>query len=265
MTVLQPTDEQVYEVAEQLGISVDAAKVALMQPRFADYVAAYKVVDDMADPLPEIKYPRTPGYRPGPEENPHNAWYYKTEVKGAPEGKLKGRTVALKDNVMLAGVPMMNGSATLEGFVPNMDATVVTRLLDAGATITGKVHCECFCLSGGSHTSAAGAVQNPRAPGYSAGGSSSGSAAAVAAGEVDMAIGGDQGGSVRIPAAYCGIVAMKATYGLVPYTGIMPIEPYIDHTGPMTANVPDNALMLEAIAGPDGYDTRQQNVLTQPY
>ena len=265
MTVLQPTDEQVYEVAEQLSISVDAAKVALMQPRFADYVAAYKVVDDMADPLPEIKYPRTPGYRPGPEDNPHNAWYYKTEVKGAPEGKLKGRTVALKDNVMLAGVPMMNGSATLEGFVPNMDATVVTRLLDAGATITGKVHCECFCLSGGSHTSAAGAVQNPRAPGYSAGGSSSGSAAAVAAGEVDMAIGGDQGGSVRIPAAYCGIVAMKATYGLVPYTGIMPIEPYIDHTGPMTANVPDNALMLEAIAGPDGYDTRQQNVVTQPY
>ena len=265
MTVLQPTDQQVYEIAKQLGMHIDDAKVALVQPRFADYVAAYKVVDEMADPLPEVKYPRTPGYRPTGDENPHNAWYYKTEVKGAREGKLAGKTVALKDNVMLAGVPMMNGSATLEGFVPNLDATVVTRLLDAGATITGKAHCECFCLSGGSHTNATGAVHNPRAPGYSAGGSSSGSAALVAAGDVDMALGGDQGGSVRIPAAYCGIVAMKATYGLVPYTGVMPIEPFIDHTGPMTANVADNALMLEAMAGPDGYDTRQQNVVTQPY
>jgi amidase len=129
----------------------------------------------------------------------------------------------------------------------------------------GKAHCECFCLSGGSHTNATGPVHNPRAPGYSAGGSSSGSAALVAAGDVDMALGGDQGGSVRIPAAYCGIVAMKATYGLVPYTGIMPIEPFIDHTGPMTATVADNALMLEAMAGSDGYDTRQQNLVTQPY
>ncbi len=265
MTVLQPTDEQVYEIAEQLGMNVDEAKIALLQPRFADYVAAYKAVDEMIDPLPEVQYPRTPGHRPTGDENPYNAWYYKTEVKGAASGKLAGKTVALKDNVMLAGVPMMNGSATLEGFVPNVDATVATRLLDAGATILGKAHCECFCLSGGSHTNATGAVENPRVPGHSAGGSSSGSAALVAAGEVDMAIGGDQGGSVRIPAAYCGIVAMKGTYGLVPYTGVMPIEPYIDHTGPMTANVADNALMLEVIAGPDGYDTRQQNVVTQPY
>ncbi len=265
MTVQQPTDEQVYEVAEQLGMNVDAAKVALLQPRFAAYTAAYKAVDQMADPLPEVKYPRTPGYRPTGAENPHNAWYYKTEVKGATKGKLVGKTVALKDNVMLAGVPMMNGSATLEGFVPNVDATVVTRLLDAGATITGKAHCEAFCLSGGSHTNATGNVDNPRAPGYSAGGSSSGSAALVAAGDVDMAVGGDQGGSVRIPAAYCGIVAMKATYGLVPYTGVMPIEPFVDHTGPMTATVADNALMLEVMAGVDGYDGRQQNVVTHPY
>jgi amidase len=265
MTVRQPTDEQVYEVAEQLGMHVDEAKVALLQQRFAGYVAAYGAVDQMADPLPEVKYPRTPGVRPTGDDNPYNAWYYKTEVKGAADGKLAGKTVALKDNIMLAGVPMMNGSATLEGFVPNVDATVVTRLLDAGATIMGKVHCECFCLSGGSHTNATGHVHNPRAPGYSAGGSSSGSAAVVAAGEVDMALGGDQGGSVRIPAAYCGIVAMKATHGLVPYTGVMPIEIYIDHTGPMTANVADNALMLEVLAGSDGYDTRQQNVVTQPY
>jgi amidase len=98
-----------------------------------------------------------------------------------------------------------------------------------------------------------------------AGGSSSGSAALVAAGEVDLAIGGDQGGSIRMPASYCGIYGMKPTHGLVPYTGIMPIEVYIDHTGPMTNNVEDNALMLEVLAGEDEYDPRQYNVKTHPY
>src|SRR6201999_1678939 len=77
------------------------------------------------------------------------------------------------------------------------------------------------------------------------------------AGEVEMAIGGDQGGSIRIPASYCGVYGMKATHGLVPYTGVMPIESTIDHTGPMTANVADNALLLEVLAGADGLDPRQ--------
>jgi amidase len=120
-------------------------------------------------------------------------------------------------------------------------------------------------FSGGSHTSAAGPVHNPRKLGYSAGGSSSGSAALLAAGEVDMAIGGDQGGSIRIPAAYCGVYGMKPTHGLVPYTGIMPVEITLDHTGPMTRNVGDNALLLEVLAGEDGLDPRQYNVKTRAY
>ncbi len=101
--------------------------------------------------------------------------------------------------------------------------------------------------------------------GYSAGGSSSGSAVLVAVGEVDMAIGGDQGGSIRMPSSFCGTYGMKATHGLVPYTGIMPIEIYVDHTGPITANVADNALLLEVLAGPDGYDPRQYDVEVHPY
>ncbi|KMO27438.1 amidase family protein, partial [Methylobacterium aquaticum] len=192
-----------------------------------------------------------------PEENPLGAWYWKSEVKGAETGTLTGKTVALKDNVALAGVPMMNGASTLEGFVPASDATIVTRMLDAGATILGKAVCEHFCLSGGSHTSDPGPVHNPHRMGYSAGGSSSGSAALVASGAVDLAIGGDQGGSIRIPASYCGIYGMKPTHGLVPYTGVMPIETTIDHTGPMTASVADNALLLEVLAGADGLDPRQ--------
>ena len=189
----------------------------------------------------------------------------KTKVEGAARGKLKGKTVVLKDNIMLAGVPMMNGAATLEGYVPDIDATVVTRILDAGGTIVGKAHCENFCLSGGSHTNATGPVHNPYKMGYSAGGSSSGSAVLVALGEVDMAMGGDQGGSIRMPSSFCGTYGMKATHGLVPYTGIMPIEIYVDHTGPITASVSDNALLLEVLAGPDGYDSRQINVKTHPY
>lgn len=133
----------------------------------------------------------------------------------------------------------------------------MTRILDAGGTIVGKAHCEYFCLSGGSHTNATGPVHNPHKMGYSAGGSSSGSGALVGGGEVDMAIGGDQGGSIRMPASFCGVYGMKPTHGLVPYTGVMPIETTIDHTGPMTQNVADNALFLEVIAGEDGLDPRQ--------
>ncbi len=265
MTVKRPTVEQLRAVAKELGMSMSdadlASYLAIMQANFA----AYDVIAAMPDHLPTVKYPRTPGYKPEGEENKYNAWYVKTRVNGAPTGKLAGKTVVLKDNVCLAGVPMMNGASTLEGYTPDIDATVVTRILDAGGTIVGKAHCEYFCFSGGSHTSAAGPVQNPRKLGYSAGGSSSGSAALLAAGEVDMAIGGDQGGSIRIPAAYCGVYGMKPTHGLVPYTGIMPIEITLDHTGPMTRNVGDNALLLEVLAGEDGLDPRQYNVKTKPY
>ena len=265
MAVQVPTHEQLIEVADEIGLSFARNDADSFIDLLGPFIAAYNVVDAMPDNLPEVKYPRTPGRQPLPGENPHNAWYVKTTVTGAPDGKLKGRTVVLKDNIMLAGVPMMNGAATLEGYVPNVDATVATRILDAGGTIVGKAHCEYFCLSGGSHTSALGAVRNPRKPTHSAGGSSSGSAALVAAGEVDMALGGDQGGSIRIPASFCGIYGMKPTHGLVPYTGIMPIEIFVDHTGPMTATVADNALLLEVLAGPDGYDPRQYNVRVQPY
>ena len=265
MTVRLPTPAQLEDVAAKVGLSLSKPDVDSFLALLKPLIDSYQVVDQMSDELPVVKYPRTPGYRVPAAENPHNAWYYKTTVKGAPTGKLFGKTVALKDNVMLAGVPMMNGASTLEGFVPEMDATIVTRLLDAGAVILGKAHCEYFCLSGGSHTSAAGPVHNPMKHGYSAGGSSSGSAALVAAGEVDMAIGGDQGGSIRMPASYCGIYGMKPTWGLVPYTGVMPIEIFVDHTGPMTATVEDNALMLEVLAGDDRYDPRIKAPATVSY
>jgi amidase len=265
MPVSIPTPAQLQEIAAKMGLSLTdddiASFLTLMQPT----IDAYNLVDRLPDHLPQVKYPRTPGYRPRPEENKYNAWYYKTHIEGATQGKLKGKTVVLKDNVMLAGVPMMNGASILEGYVPDIDATIVTRIFDAGGAIVGKAHCEYFCFSGGSHTNATGPVHNPYKMGYSAGGSSSGSAVLVALGEVDMAIGGDQGGSIRMPSSFSGVYGMKPTYGLVPYTGIMPIEIYVDHTGPMTATVRDNALLLEVIAGPDGYDPRQGAPTLHPY
>jgi amidase len=265
-TVKVPTIEQLGEVATELGFTFPDADLAAHHEALQGAFEAYNRLDQIPDELPPVAYPRLPGRRPAPEDNRYGAWYVKTEVAGAAAGPLKGKRVALKDNICLAGVAMMNGASTMEGYVPDVDATVATRILDAGGTIAGKTVCEYFCFSGGSHTSATGPVHNPHRRGYSAGGSSSGSAAVVAAGEVPMALGGDQGGSIRIPAAFCGIYGLKPTHGLVPYTGIMPIELTLDHTGPMTATVEDNALLLEVLAGPDGLDPRQYaGAVAKPY
>lgn len=264
-TVKRPTLEQLKGIVESLHMNMSEREVAEYLEVLEGTFQAYDRVAELPDNLPEVRYPRTPGYRPGADENPLGAWAVKSVVKGAAHGPLSGKEIVLKDNVCLAGVPMMNGARTLEGYTPDIDATIVTRMLDAGATIVGKAHCESFCLSGGSHTTQMGPVHNPYRYGYSAGGSSCGSGALVGSGEVPIAIGGDQGGSIRIPAGWCGIYGMKPTHGLVPYTGVMPIEATIDHTGPMTSTVADNALLLEVIAGADGLDPRQYDVRVDKY
>jgi amidase len=260
-----PTAQEIRALALELGFHWNEEDAGAYTALISGISALYAAVDAAPDPLPQ----QTPGDRswriPSAEENPHNAWHVRTAVKIRDDGPLAGLRVALKDNVMLAGVPMLNGSAIFEGYVAEIDATVVTRLLEAGAEIAGKAHCEDLCASGGSHTSIGGAVHNPHRRGHSAGGSSSGSAAAVAAGDVELAIAGDQGGSIRIPSAYCGTVGMKPTWGLVPYTGIAPIEFCIDHTGPLTRDVRSNARMLEVLAGPDGIDARQSGAPAGDY
>ncbi|MFD2855295.1 amidase [Seohaeicola zhoushanensis] len=265
MTVKRPNLSQMRDMASRLGMSMTDAELAEYLQLMEGNFQSYDRLDAMPDHLPAVRYPRSPGHFPDYSENPQNAWYVKTEVRGAPDGPLRGKQIVLKDTVCLAGVPMMNGSSIMEGFTPEIDATIVTRMLDAGATIVGKSHCENFCLSGGSHTNAKGPVHNPWKHGYMAGGSSSGSAVLVATGEVDMAIAGDQGGSIRIPAANCGVYGMKPTHGLVPYSGVMPVEQTIDHVGPVTNCVADNALLLEVLAGEDGLDPRQHKPQTYRY
>ncbi|MBW2057293.1 MAG: amidase [Deltaproteobacteria bacterium] len=256
--IIPPTLEELRSIAQEYHMTMSIEDLEGFAAEIEGTLASYRRVGQLPEPRPEVKYPRVPGYRPPRDENPLNAWCWRCSIKGASRGKLAGKTIAIKDNVCVAGVPMMNGSAILEGFVPDVDATIVTRILDAGGEIIGKAVCEDLCLTGGSHTSVTGPVLNPHNPRYSAGGSSSGSAVLVVNEDCDMAIGGDQGGSIRIPSALCGAYGLKPTYGLVPYTGIFPIENTLDHTGPMARTVEDVALLLEVIAGRDPLDPRQR-------
>lgn len=264
-TVRTPTIEEVLDIADAFGMSISVEEAESYQGMMASTIESYHRIDDLVEPKLPVKYPRTPGQRPTPEENPYNAWYWKSKVKGKARGPLAGKNIVLKDNISLAGVPMMNGASVLEGYIPDIDATVVTRILDAGGTILGKAANTYLCFDGGSATPATGMVENPHKKGYSSGGSSAGSAVLVAIGEADMAMGGDQGGSIRIPACWSGIYGHKPTHGLVPYTGVFPIEQTLDHTGPMANNVTDIATLLQVIAGPDGHDPRQIGTKTQNY
>ena len=256
MAVPIPSTDELGAIAAGFGLSPSEDELATYRELVAGSLGAYEVVEDLYEQQ-AAAVPERHSWRPEPADNPLGAWYRRCAVRERDDGPLAGRRIAIKDNVDVAGVPMMNGSATLEGFVPRSDATVVRRILEAGGEIAGKAVCEDLCFSGGSHTPATGPVRNPWDPSRSSGGSSGGSAALVAAGEVDMAIGGDQGGSVRMPSGWSGVVGIKATFGLVPYTGAFPIEYTIDHLGPIARTVDDVALLLGAIAGPDGVDRRQ--------
>ena len=261
---VKPSAADLRACAHKLGMNPSDAYLEAAARIVAPLAGAYAALDAVPDEVPAVSEPRT-FWLPAAHENKLGAWAARTKISRPTGGKLAGRRIALKDNVCLAGVPMTIGAAILQGYVPEVDATIVTRILEAGGEISGKSVCEYYCVSGGSHTAVSGPVHNPRKAGYSAGGSSSGSAALVAAGEVDMAIGGDQAGSIRIPANHCGIVGLKPTFGLVPYTGIAPLEITIDTCGPMTATVRDNALLLAVIAGPDGLDSRQRDVQLGDY
>lgn len=256
----KPQLEDFTAIAQELNLQLNpdelAQYYAALQPAFE----GYRQLEILADkPQPRMA-PRV-GIRPAPTDNPWGAWFWKGEIIGSPAGALSGKRVVVKDNVAIAGMPLSNGTVLLEEYRPEEDATVVTRILGAGGTIVGQSVCENLCFSGSSFTSDTGPVRNPYDPTRSSGGSSSGSAVLVALGQADMAIGGDQGGSIRIPASWCGIYGLKPTWGVVPYTGAFPIETTLDHLGPMARTVPDVALLLEAIAGPDGQDPRQAGVL----
>ncbi|KIW02295.1 uncharacterized protein PV09_06442 [Verruconis gallopava] len=280
--------------AEELKAIASDHSISLSESDAADYLFLLNSLDatiqQIAD-LPPYVDPRLlpeestlPRTWSKPTENPQNAWSHLTNITSSRplDTRLAGKTVALKDNISIAQVPLTGGTFPEifhdkpQVYVPQIDAIVVKRLLQSGATVAGSATCENFSMSPLSFTSATGPVHNVWLRGYTTGGSSSGSATLVSINVinawrkrhnlpsiehelgpgVDMAVGGDQGGSIRIPAAYCGIYGLKPTHGLVPYTGILGLHPMIDHTGPLAASLEDIATMLSVMAGYDGIDPR---------
>ena len=186
-------------------------------------------------------------------------------MKGKWRGPLHGVPIALKDLFDTVGVKTTAGSGVFKDRMPDEDAEVVRRLKDAGAVILGKTNMQEFAFGGSSLVSYFGAVHNPWELTHIAGGSSGGSAAAVAAGLCYGALGSDTAGSVRIPASHCGIVGLKPTYALVSIRGVIPLSWSLDHVGPMARTVADTAVLLQAIAGYDAQDVTSQQMKTPDY
>lgn len=238
-----PLDGLPWEELEELGEYVLAQADAFMAEN----------ADEVAPEAGRDARPR----RPSPTEDPLNAILHWCDVPGTGDGPLRGVRVAVKDIISVAGVPMTSGSAMFADAVPTRDAEVVRRVLAAGGSVVATTNLEDMCMSAGGETSAYGTTLNPFDLTRTASGSSGGSAAAVWYDGIDVALGTDQGGSVRLPASWCGVLGLKPTFGLVPYAGIGSMDRSLDHCGPLTRTTREMATLMDVLAGPSPDDSRQ--------
>jgi amidase/aspartyl-tRNA(Asn)/glutamyl-tRNA(Gln) amidotransferase subunit A len=250
------TAEEMAAVAESLPIDLAAGEAELIAERTNALAPIYRDLEG----APAGAGGGGPAERMASRDaapDPYNAWLARFSLtRPDADGPLSGVAVGVKDNMAVRGVELTCGSRAFEGVVPDRHAAVVDGLLAAGAEVAGKTNLDELAFGPTSETSAFGPVANPRDPDHVTGGSSAGSAAAVAAGEVDLALGSDTGGSIRIPASYCGIVGHKPTYGLVPLDGVVPLAYSMDHVGPLATDVETAARGLDAVADPaPGHET----------
>jgi amidase len=268
MSLRRPSKGDLIEIGKRYHLHLTEDEVQDFYELAAAVMTGYDELDQYPDPLRAvIPAIRIPGSRPSPKDNPFNGIVRTCSVSSqSTNGALSGMRIGIKDTVCIAGIPMTCASRLLYDYVPDIDATIVSRILKAGGHITAILNTDDFAFSGGGHTSTYGVGLNPENSEHTAGGSSCGSAIAAAVGMVDIAIGGDQGGSIRIPSAWSGIIGLKPTHGLVPYTGIVGFDQTIDHIGPMARTVEDIALMLGVIAGKDNtcLDPRQPDSIKVP-
>lgn len=265
-----PGRAAVFDAARRLGMTLSDAEADVYREfvgKQLESIDRFLLSDSESSPGETTDITgRDRGHRPESAENRFGAWLWRCLIPGQPRGVLAGKRISFKDHIPVAGLPLSFGSPVLDDCIADVDATVVSRVLEAGGTIVGKNSLNSFLRRFDlSDPPGFGIAVNPHDPTRSPGWSSSGSAAAVAAREVDIAFGGDQAGSIRIPAAYCGVVGLKPTFGLVPHTGIMfGSEMSMDHVGPLALSVQDIACALEAVAGPDGLDPRQDQHVAVP-
>ena len=205
MPVKKPTNKVLSKLSSDLCLKLSNSDLHICLEFMEQMAESFERLEAISGPTLNKPARGKIGRAPTKEENPFGAWSWLGEISPTGSGLLDGFDVGIKDAICVAGMPTQNGSKLLSEFIPEFDATVVTRILQAGGTIVGKTACENLSFSGHSHTSKV-PVQNPIAPGFSSGGSSSGNAAAIASGDIELAVGCDQGGSVRIPASWSTIV-----------------------------------------------------------
>lgn len=236
------------DIAARLGFDLDAAAIEECAAAADDLAAAAATVEtDSGDSGTAFEQCRL--------DSDYGAllWGYDQPRRADTDGSLEDVTVAVKDNVAARGIPLTCGSESFS-HVPSFDATVVENLLAAGATVAGKANMDAFAFGPSGEFSGIETVVNPHDPDRVPGGSSSGSGAAVAAGEVDVTLGTDTGGSVRIPAACCGVVGHKPSFGRVSRNGVVPFAPSLDTVGPLAPAVETAREVFRAIAGHDPAD-----------
>jgi amidase len=263
----RPGREELHELAASWGFSVSAEEEVELLKVAEGVFQAFDLLESQPQARVEpVAAVRDPGRAPEPDEDPLNALVRVCRVRAeGAEGVLSGVRLGVKDAIAIAGVPLTCGSRALEGFTPSEDSVVVDRILRAGGEIVGITNMDDLAFSGGGESSWYGPTLNPWDETRSAGGSSSGSAAALFYESFDVCVGGDQGGSIRAPASWCGVLGLKPTHGLVPYTGIMGIDQSFDHCGPIGRTTESVAGLLQAIAGKHESDPRQRDVPGSDY